>query len=246
MKSCYLVGHGLRRYLAGAAAARAGDEMSGPALLLLGFAVTGRPGTGSALLASVTIAGAAGGPVFGALLDRSGRPDRVLAWTLAAFAPGLAGFGLAANLSRVLFACARTRVAAAAITGGWLLVIAADLVNVPLVAGRWVVPALGLGNSIGLTVAGIALLAAVRRARGGGALRGVSRAVAAGLAGALAGAAAGAGVSAALRVAGFLPNAAVVLLACACTVLAFGLVVLAVDGGELRSLVSRARSRLAR
>ena len=62
--------------------------MSGPALLLLGLAVTGRPSTGSALLASVTIAGAAGGPVFGTLLDRSRRPDRVLAgrWPLTRWA----------------------------------------------------------------------------------------------------------------------------------------------------------------
>ena len=79
MKSSYRRSGGLRRYLAGAATARAGDEMSGPALLLLGFAATGRPATGSGLLASVTIAGAVGGPVFGALLDRSRRPDRVLA-----------------------------------------------------------------------------------------------------------------------------------------------------------------------
>jgi MFS family permease len=63
--------------------------MSAPALLLLGFAVTGRPQTGSALLASLTIAGAAGGPLFGALLDRSRRPDRLLAGTLAAYALGL-------------------------------------------------------------------------------------------------------------------------------------------------------------
>jgi putative peptidoglycan lipid II flippase len=171
---------------------------------------------------------------------------RELAWALAAFAPGLAGFGLAANLSRILFACGRTRIAAAAITGGWLLVIAADLAIVPLVSHRWVVPALGLGNTAGLTVAGIALLGAVRRARGGAALRGLARACAAGLAGALAGAAAGAGVSAALRVTGFLPNAVVVLFACVASVLAFGLVVSALDGGELRSLVSRARARLAR
>jgi len=85
----YADGRGVRRYLAGAAAARAGDEMSGPALLLLGFAVTGRPETGSGLLASMTIAGAAGGPLFGALLDRSRRPDRLLAGTLAAYALGM-------------------------------------------------------------------------------------------------------------------------------------------------------------
>src|SRR5438309_6304005 len=89
MTSRYADGRGLLRYLAGAAAARAGDEMSGPALLLLGFAVTGRPAAGSGLLASVTIAGAAGGPVFGALLDRSRRPDRVQAWALAGYALGI-------------------------------------------------------------------------------------------------------------------------------------------------------------
>ena len=89
MKTSYLPPRELRRYLAGAATARAGDEMSGPALLLLGFAATGRPATGSALLASVTIAAAAGGPVFGALLDRSRRPDRVLAGTLAGYALGI-------------------------------------------------------------------------------------------------------------------------------------------------------------
>src|SRR6185312_17329670 len=89
MISRYTDGRGLRRYLAGAAAARAGDEMSGPALLLLGFAVTGRPAAGSGLLASLTIAGAVGGPLFGALLDRSRRPDRVLASALVGYALGI-------------------------------------------------------------------------------------------------------------------------------------------------------------
>ena len=89
MTSRYTDRRGLRRYLAGATGARAGDEMSGPALLLLGFAVTGQPETGSGLLACLTIAGAAGGPLFGALLDRSRRPDRLLAGTLAAYALGM-------------------------------------------------------------------------------------------------------------------------------------------------------------
>src|SRR5580693_3038804 len=89
MISSYRPPRRLRRYLAGAATVRAGGEMSGPALLLLGFAATGQPATGSELLASVTIAGAAGGPVFGALLDRSRRPDRILAETLAAYALGI-------------------------------------------------------------------------------------------------------------------------------------------------------------
>jgi putative peptidoglycan lipid II flippase len=174
-----------------------------------------------------------------------GQPSQ-LAWALAAFAPGVAGFGLAANLSRVLFACRRTKIAAIVVSGGWLLVIVADLVIVPLVSSSWVVPALGLGNTIGLTVAGVALFGAVRRARGRAALRGVARAGLAGLVAAAAGAAAGAGVSVVLRVDGFGPNVGVVLLACAATILAFGLVVLALDRGEVRALAALATAKLTR
>ena len=122
MISRYTDGRGLRRYLAGAAAARAGDEMSGPALLLLGFAVTGRPGTGSGLLASLTIAGAAGGPMFGALLDRSRRPDRLLAWTLAAYALGIVAVQAAVGRLPMPALAAIALLAGLfnpAVTGGW-------------------------------------------------------------------------------------------------------------------------------
>lgn len=166
-----------------------------------------------------------------------------LALTFAAFAPGLIGYGLAANLSRVLFACGRNRMAAFAMVGGWLLVIAADVVAVALVPARWVVPVLGLGNTIGLTVAGVALLGAVGRARGPAALRGAGRAAVAGLAGAVTGGAAGAAVSAALPVSGFLRNAGVAVLACACVTVVFGLAALALDGSDLRAMAARAWRR---
>jgi len=122
MNSRYQMARGLRGYLAGATAARAGDEMSGPALLLLGFAVTGRPAAGSGLLASVTIAGAAGGPVFGALLDRSRRPDRVLAWALGGYALGITA--VQAVLGRLPVAAVVPVALAAglfspAVAGGW-------------------------------------------------------------------------------------------------------------------------------
>ena len=122
MISRYTDGRGLRRYLAGAAVARAGDEMSGPALLLLGFAVTGRPGTGSGLLASLTIAGAAGGPMFGALLDRSRRPDRLLAWTLVAYALGIVAVQAAVGRLPMPALAAIALLAGLfnpAVTGGW-------------------------------------------------------------------------------------------------------------------------------
>ncbi|OXM44410.1 MFS transporter, partial [Amycolatopsis alba DSM 44262] len=76
-------------YLTGATVARTGDELSGPALLLLGLSVDGSAATGSALLAGLTISAAAGGPLLGALLDRSPRPGRLLAWALLAYAGGL-------------------------------------------------------------------------------------------------------------------------------------------------------------
>ncbi len=124
---------------------------------------------------------------------------RQLAIALAAFAPGLVGYGLTANLSRVLYADGRNRASALAVSGGWLLVIAVDLLIVPFVPRSAVVPWLGAGTTIGLTGSGIALLVLVRRFRGPGPLRGCGRATLAGLGGALAGAAAGLGVSALLR-----------------------------------------------
>jgi MFS family permease len=112
----------LSRYLAGATAARTGDEMSGPALLLLGLAGTGSPITASALLASLTVSSAVGGPVFGTLLDRSRRPGRLLAATLAAYALGLATILIALGRLPLVAVVALALVAGLfnpAVAGGW-------------------------------------------------------------------------------------------------------------------------------
>ena len=122
MKSSYTPWRLLWRYLGGAAASRAGDEMTGPALLLLGFAVTGSPATGSVLLAALTAAAAVGGPLFGALLDRSPRPDRVLALTLVAYAVGIIALQAAVGRLPVPLVV--------------LIALAAGLFN-PAVAGGW-------------------------------------------------------------------------------------------------------------
>ena len=122
MINSYVPWRRLWKYLGGAAVARAGDEMSGPALLLLGLAVTGRPSTGSELLASVTVAGAAGGPFFGALLDRSRRPDRVLAATLAAYALGIGVIAAAAGrlpMTLVVVIALAAGLFNPAVAGGW-------------------------------------------------------------------------------------------------------------------------------
>ncbi|OPC79427.1 hypothetical protein B4N89_31800 [Embleya scabrispora] len=113
---------GIWPYIAGAAAARTGDEMSGPALLLAGLAATGSAATASALLAAVTAAAALGGPVFGVLLDRTPRPGRLLTVTLAGYAAALGA--ILATLGRTpiaftLLIALTAGLAGPALTGGW-------------------------------------------------------------------------------------------------------------------------------
>ncbi|MFB6819084.1 MFS transporter [Streptomyces sp. NPDC056347] len=112
----------LRLYLAGALAARAGDEMSGPALLLAGFTAAGSPGDASSLLAGITASAAVGGPVLGVLLDRAARPGRPLAVALMLYAAGLGA--VLATLGRLPFAvtvliAVCTGLLGPALSGGW-------------------------------------------------------------------------------------------------------------------------------
>ena len=175
--------------------------------------------------------------------SHDGRGASVLALALAAFAPGLIGYGISANLSRVLYARGRNRATALALGGGWLLVIAADLVLVPLVAPRQVVPALGLGMSFGLTVSGLALLILVGRDRGARALHGVSRAFLAGLAGAVAGAAVGSVLAGALSSPGFFVNVGMSIAVTLVVIAVFAAVAGSIDFGDLRAAVARLRAR---
>jgi peptidoglycan biosynthesis protein MviN/MurJ (putative lipid II flippase) len=165
----------------------------------------------------------------------------VLALSLAAFAPGLVGYGLSANLSRVLYAEGRNRAPALAVSAGWLLVIVADLLIVPLVPRPRVVPFLGLGTSIGLTVAGAALLVLVGRARGAAALAGVPRAFLAGLTGCAGAAVVGSAVAAIVPVSGFFPNAGMSVLVSVVATVVFAAVVVNMDGGDLRTALRRPR-----
>ncbi|MEU7700524.1 MFS transporter [Streptomyces sp. NPDC039028] len=114
--------YSLPGYLAGAVAARAGDEMSGPALMLTGFALTGSSGDAASLLAAITVSAAVGGPLLGALLDRAGRPGRLLAAALLLYALGLGATLL--GLGRLpfpltLLIAVLTGLWGPALSGGW-------------------------------------------------------------------------------------------------------------------------------
>ncbi|MEU5880451.1 lipid II flippase MurJ [Spirillospora sp. NPDC047279] len=169
--------------------------------------------------------------------------QEVLTRAVLAFAPGLLGYGLVAHLGRVLFACRRGKMGALAVVAGWLVVMVADLVLVFSAERGWIVAALGLGNTIGMTVAGILLLATLVRARGRAAVGGVPRALAAGLAGAAAGGAAGYATAAALGTGGQLMNVGVAALAGVVAALVFLVVAFMIDGRDLRAVLSRRVTR---
>ena len=121
---------------------------------------------------------------------------RGMAAALGWLAPGLIGYGLLLQSSRVLYALERGRSAVAAAAVGWLAVALASILAVRALSGPAPDPpgtllGLAIGNSIGMTLGGAAMLIAVHRATGSGGSAGLARnlvaAVAAGGLGAIAG-----------------------------------------------------------
>ena len=171
------------------------------------------------------------------------QPDQVpqLMQGFALLALGLVGSGVIANLSRVMFAIGRLKIAAAAIAGSWLLVIVADVVLAGIAPARLVVAALALGCTIGQTLVAIPLVIATRRFCGKAAVQGVGYAALAGLAAAAVGAAVGVAVSIAVPMNHKLEAAGVAVLAAGCAVVAFGVVAYLLDDGDLRTVLARLR-----
>jgi len=136
---------------------------------------------GAAAVLAVTALPAAQLLVQGAPgVERSGD----LARAVAAFAPGLVGYGLLALLVRALYARGEGRTPAVATVTGWACVAVADLLLVLALPEVERVVLLGAGNTVGVTVGGVLLLVALRRAAGPAALSGALRSTGAGLAGA--------------------------------------------------------------
>ncbi|MEV4352039.1 lipid II flippase MurJ, partial [Actinoplanes sp. NPDC049596] len=94
---------------------------------------------------------------------------------IVGFAPGLLGYALFALLSRALYARGATVAAAWSTAAGWFVAAAAALVFSTLDDSRQVL-GLGLANTVGMTVIGVLLILAVRRAAGPSSLAGLPRA----------------------------------------------------------------------
>lgn len=111
--------------------------------------------------------------------------------TTIAFAPGLVGYGLVAVLTRALYARGLWRAPTVCVVGGWLVAVVADVVLAAVLPAADRAAALAAGHTLGVTVAGLALLVVVARTAPAGSLAGLPRigtaALAAGAAGAVAG-----------------------------------------------------------
>lgn len=165
-----------------------------------------------------------------------GSADR-LADGIAGFAPGLAGYGLFAVLSRALYARGDTRSAALAAVAGWAVVAAAAVTLAAVLPAEHRVVALTAANALGMTALGAGLLVAVARRAGPAALAGLGRAALAGLVAAGLAAAAGGWVAGSLPT-GDPPLAGAVvgsgMLAGVVVVAVFGAVGWALDRDDVR------------
>jgi putative peptidoglycan lipid II flippase len=194
---------------------------------------------GAALMAAVAV------PAAHVLAKQPGQTSQLI-MGLVMFAPGLVGMGVIANLSRVMLAIGRLKVAAVAVGASWLLSMAIMAIMAVLAPAHLVVAALALGTSIGQVVAAIPLVIITRRIRGRAAVHGFGRATLAGLAAAAAGAMAGGAVSNALHVSHRLLDAGVGAAAACCAIIAFGVVAFLLDDGDLRAGLVRLQQLLAR
>ena len=202
--------------------------------------------------AALVAAAPAVGQVFSAVdASRQGGPGAAalgaLAVALTAFAPGLVGFALVAHLGRALFAAGRARWAATSTAAGWLT---AAVLSVLLVGGRTeprpTLVGLGVASSIGMTVAGAALLTGAARLRIGGRvpdgiLQGLPRALTAAMLLGGVGALVGRWVTTAVLDAGVLRAVAAGAGGALVAVLVLALGWTLAGGDDLRALVRRPR-----
>ncbi len=209
-----------------------------------GYAATAARTTRAVVLvccAAAAALAAAAGPVSRVfLLGTPGDVDpTALARAVVAFAPGLVGYGLVALASRALYASGHTRASATAVVSGWAAVLAADVGLAVTVPPEWVVAAFGIGNSVGMTLAGALLLGVLHRTGGRQAVAGAGRAVAAGTLGGLGGYAAGAGVVAALGPLRLWGSVGLCVLGALASGVAFAALAVMVDAPDTRAVAAR-------
>ena len=170
------------------------------------------------------------------------QPDQVtqLAQALLICAPGIAGFALITNMSRVMFALGKLKAAAAGLVAGPLLQMALSVPLVDAVSPKYVVPALAVAGTIGQLTVAVPMVLAIRKLRGPAAIAGVGHAALAGIAAAAAASAVGLAVTLIVPAGGGkIFDAGSGVLSAAVAIAVFGAVAYALDRGDLRSAAAR-------
>ena len=171
-----------------------------------------------------------------------GVAPHVLARAIITFAPGVIGFGLVALLSRAHFAQGNAGIPALTAAVGWAVVVAADVALVIALPREWAAAALGVGNTVGLTVAGAWLLGSLRRRAGAASTRNVATTAVVAIAGAGVSAAAGYAVARLLPSAGVAGSAVATLFVAVIAAAVFVAVVARWDRGTLDLVLRRGRA----
>lgn len=189
-------------------------------------------------LVSAAVLAAAAEPLARVVVESApGRPSvGVLRDGIAAFAPGLLGYGLFAVCSRALYAAGAARATAVACVAGWSTVVLADVVLAAAVSDGDRVRALGLGNTVGMTVLGAGLLVVTVRRSGRETVAGVARTGGCGLLAAVAATLAGRVVAGLVDGPGLPQAVGAALLVTSCVVAVFAATMIVTSRGELRAL----------
>jgi putative peptidoglycan lipid II flippase len=169
----------------------------------------------------------------------------VLARGLVCFAPGLLAYSLMALLSRALYAQGDARSPAFATAAGWLVAIVVDIVLVAALPATWAVAAVGIGSSVGLSLAAGWMLLILRRSAGSQSLAGTRRSSLAAAVGVVVSISLGALVAGAFPSGGVAHNLVVVVVLAALVGVAYLAVVQALDRSTVRLIATRVRWRRA-
>jgi len=163
---------------------------------------------------------------------------------LSAFAPGLVGFGLAALLTRALYVQGRPVVAGGVVALGWLIAAILPLVMLRDDAGpRDTLQSLGFASSLGMSIASIGLVVAVRHAWGPKTFRGLGRSAAVALGSGLISAALGRALARSLHPQGAAAGASVALLVTIAVVTVCAATVWVGDPESARLVATKLRRR---
>jgi putative peptidoglycan lipid II flippase len=189
---------------------------------------------GTAVIAAVSV------PAAHVLAKEPGQMSQLIQGFVLG-APGVAGMAVIANISRVMFALGRLKVAAVGLVASQLLQAVLSVPLVEAVPARLVVGSLALASAVAQLAVAVPMVLVTRRIRGSGAVQGVGRATLASLAAGVVGGVVGVAVSLAVPLGGKLENTVSGALAAAAAVVAFAVVAYLLDRSDLRASAIRLR-----